>query len=151
MHTGLKRQRLDLLAMRLQEAYIGPKFDENGAVKAQQALRNLLSKPTERHITAAIEQACQETGGLPLDVTTGRLGHDPVSIAASRARLYTALALRAVFEGELAPKEIASMVGIQGVDRQQGYMYSIDRQVRQGVMWWSDQAFMRVIEAIEAV
>lgn len=113
------------------------------------AQQERVEAPRHEHVIAAIVAASKETGADAVLVQRGEgiRGNSPrVGRALVQARAYAALALRAVFEG-FDQDEIVRQVGGRGQ-----FMASVDMRMRRKALpWWDDQAFMRVIAAIEDV
>lgn len=114
--------------------------------------------PNAAEVMAAIEAAARITKADPADVIdTSRLkarGVAPASIKyarASRARYYATFALRAIFE-DGSQHEIARLCGVKDNKNLKKYFYNADSNMSEGCwkFWWSDDAFMSVIEAVEA-
>lgn len=67
---------------------------------------------------------------------------------ANRARIYAALALRALFIERCDDEAIARQLFVNSPET---WFYQIDHKIREGAMnsWWSDEIFMHVLEETE--
>lgn len=107
--------------------------------------------PSDAEFQAAVRIACIITGADPQHVIENHHSgpsKSPEQLAISRARVYAAFALRALFEGADRGK-LAAMFNIPNP---RSFFHSKDKSMSHGelVGWWSDAAFMRVIEGVEA-
>lgn len=106
--------------------------------------------PTADQVATAIVAACRETGADPITVASGNSDDRRATVAhkyaISRARVYAALAIRAVFE-ENGPAAIARWVG---AGTPSCYVTNVDRDLKEArLKWWDEAAFKRVIAATE--
>lgn len=117
--------------------------------------RRRAAPPSKVIARYAVEAACVETGASVNAVFAYKTwraagfrgGADAGWLVVSRARVYAALALRAIYEDTPHPA-IAETVNAQNPRL---WFHNVDNQIKsEKMLWFKNDAFMRVIEFIEA-
>lgn len=102
--------------------------------------------PSADNVAAAILAACRETGADFERLCRGDADRDDKHFKISRARVYAALAIRAIFPENSAPG-IARMVASGYPDT---FLAQVDgRMKKNDLKWFDNDAFMRVVAATE--